>query len=81
MKELSQVFYFDLNGRVECQNHIGFEATTILSKSKSKSPKTITTSMTKWHFMDNEEAQGFADLLNIKGSICETCRNNNRRKG
>ncbi len=78
MKEAKRIFWFDLNGRVECQDHIGIEATTILAKSKSKSPKTVTTSMTKWHFMDDQEAEGFAALLNFKGSICETCRKGNR---
>ena len=78
MKELKRIFWFDLNGRVECQDHIGFEALNMLAKSKSKSPKTITTSMTKWHFMDDEEAEGFAALLNFKGSICETCRSRSK---
>jgi hypothetical protein len=65
-------FWSDLNGRIACQDHIGFEASTKLSTNKSR--KTITTSSTQWVKMTQREATEFSELVGIDHTICESCR-------
>jgi hypothetical protein len=65
-------FWSDLNGRIACQNHIGFEAATKLSTNKSR--KTITTSSTQWVKMTQKEATEFSELVGLDHTICESCR-------
>jgi hypothetical protein len=65
-------FWSDLNGRIACQNHIGFEASTKLSTNKSR--KTITTSSTQWVKMTQKEATEFSELVGLDHTICESCR-------
>jgi hypothetical protein len=65
-------FWSDLNGRIACQNHIGFEASTKLSTNKSR--KTITTSSTQWVKMTDQEATEFSELVGLDHTICESCR-------
>jgi hypothetical protein len=65
-------FWSDLNGRIACQNHIGFEASTKLSTNKSR--KTITTSSTQWVKMTQREATEFSELVGLDHTICESCR-------
>ena len=65
-------FWSDLNGRIACQDHIGFEASTKLSANKSR--KTITTSSTEWVKMTQREATEFSELVGLDHTICESCR-------
>jgi hypothetical protein len=65
-------FWSDLNGRIACQEHIGFEASTKLSTNKSR--KTITTSSTQWVKMTQREATEFSELVGLDHTICESCR-------
>ena len=65
-------FWSDLNGRIACQDHIGFEASTKLSTNKSR--KTITTSSTQWVKMTQREATEFSELVGLDHTICESCR-------
>jgi hypothetical protein len=65
-------FWSDLGGRIACQNHIGFEASTKLSTNKSR--KTITTSSTQWVKMTQREATEFSELVGLDHTICESCR-------
>jgi hypothetical protein len=65
-------FWSDLNGRIACQDHIGFEASTKLSTNKSR--KTITTSSTQWVKMTQKEATEFSELVGLDHTICESCR-------
>jgi hypothetical protein len=65
-------FWSDLNGRIACQGHIGFEASTKLSTNKSR--KTITTSSTQWVKMTQREATEFSELVGLDHTICESCR-------
>ena len=65
-------FWSDLNGRIACQDHIGFEASTKLSTNKSR--RTITTSSTEWVKMTQREATEFSELVGLDHTICESCR-------
>ena len=65
-------FWSDLNGRIACQDHIGFEASTKLSANKSR--RTITTSSTEWVKMTQREATEFSELVGLDHTICESCR-------
>jgi hypothetical protein len=65
-------FWSDLNGRIACEDHIGFEASSKLSTNKSR--KSIKTSMTVWSKMTKKEATEFSDLVGHDHSICESCR-------
>jgi hypothetical protein len=65
-------FWSDLGGRIACQNHIGVEASARLQKRSSA--KTITTSMTKWFKMTDQEATEFSELVGLDHTICESCR-------
>jgi hypothetical protein len=58
--------------QVVTETHIGVEASAKLSNGKS--PKTITTSMTKWFKMNEQEVTEFAELVGENQSICESCR-------
>lgn len=72
MQVVTETFWSDVNGRIVCEKHLGCEATSRLEKRKSA--KTITTSMTKWFKMTEEETTEFADLVGADHSICESCR-------
>lgn len=72
MKTLEQTFYCDLNGRIECAEHIGNEAKAQLTAGKL--PKVIRTSITEWEKMTEQEATEFSELLGLNHTICETCR-------
>jgi len=65
-------FWSDLNGRIACEDHIGFEASTKLSTNKSR--KSIKTSMTIWSKMTAKEKTEFSDFIGHNQSICESCR-------
>jgi len=67
-------FWSDLNGRIACEDHIGFEASAKLSTNKSR--KKITTSMTTWSKMTTAETTEFAELVGCEHTICESCRYN-----
>ena len=62
----------DLNGRCECDKHIGMEASAKLSRKPSA--KTITTSMTKWSIMSQTEIDELSKEYCNGGTICESCR-------
>ena len=62
----------DLGGRCVCDKHLGNEATFKLEKRPSAT--TITTSMTKWHIMDEEEVTYLSNEYCDGGTVCESCR-------
>ena len=68
----NEAFYCDLNGRIVCTNHIGIEASAKLEKRPTA--KSVTTSMTKWVKMTDQEASEFSELVGLDHSICESCR-------
>jgi hypothetical protein len=72
MQVVTETFWENLNGRIVCQDHIGVEASAKLANGKS--PKTITTSMTKWFKMTDQEASEFSELVGLDHTICESCR-------
>ena len=72
METLEQTFYCDLNGRIECTEHIGLEAKAQLAAGKL--PKVIQTSMTEWEKMTEQEVTEFSELIGVDHTICETCR-------
>ena len=72
MTTITETFWSDLGGRIECQKHIGFEASARLQSRPS--PKSITTSMTKWFKMTEQEATEFSELVGLDHTICESCR-------
>jgi hypothetical protein len=61
MQVVTETFWENLNGRIVCQDHIGVEASAKLCKS----PKTITTSMTKWFKMNQEEVKIRASVNHV----------------
>ena len=69
---ITETFWSDLGGRIACQNHIGVEASARLQSRPSV--KTITTSMTKWFKMTDQEASEFSELVGLDHTICESCR-------
>ena len=72
METITETFYADLNGRIACTDHVGVEASAKLSNGKL--PKTITTSLTKWYKMTDQEASEFSELVGLDHTICESCR-------
>jgi hypothetical protein len=72
MQAVTETFWSDLGGRIECQKHIGFEASSRLQSRPSS--KSITTSMTKWFKMTEQEATEFSELVGLDHTICESCR-------
>ena len=72
MKTATTTFWADLNGRIECEQHIGNEATGRLQNRPTA--QTITTSRTKWVRMTDQEASEFSELVGLDHSICESCR-------
>jgi hypothetical protein len=72
MKTETQTFYCDLNGRIECVEHMGNEAKAHLAAGFT--PQYINTSMTRWEKMTEQEATEFSELVGLNHTICETCR-------
>jgi len=72
METETQIFYCDLNGRIECTEHMGNEAKSHLAAGFT--PQHINTSMTRWEKMSEQEASEFSELLGYSHTICETCR-------
>jgi hypothetical protein len=72
MKTATQRIWSDLNGRCECDKHIGVEASAIL-EARPKA-KTLTTSMTKWSIMTEEDVAYLSNEYCNGGTICESCR-------
>jgi hypothetical protein len=62
----------DLGGRCACDKHIGNEASFKLANRPSA--KTITTSMTKWSIMHEEEITYLSNEYCNGGTVCESCR-------
>ena len=62
----------DLNGESACDKHLGMEAMSRL-KANPKA-KTITTSMTKWSIMKQDEVDYLSTKYAKGGTICESCR-------
>ena len=65
-------FWQELGGRIGCVKHIGNEASARLQHKPTA--KTLTTSMTKWFLMTEDEVIEFAKFISTDGTICETCR-------
>jgi hypothetical protein len=61
-----------LNGQCVCDKHLGIEAMSVL-ESRPKA-KTITTSMTKWNIMKQDEVDYLSSEYCKGGTICESCR-------
>ena len=72
MKTVTQRIWSDLNGRCECDKHLGVEASAILEMRPKA--KTITTSMTKWSIMSQEDVAYLSNEYCNGGTICESCR-------
>jgi hypothetical protein len=72
MQAVTETFWSDLGGRIACNKHIGDEASARLQSRPSA--KSITTSMTKWFKMSNQEATEFSELVGLDHTICESCR-------
>jgi hypothetical protein len=72
METATEQFYCDLNGRIVCTDHIGAEASAKLTGGKL--PKVITTSLTRWEKMTEQEATEFSELVGLNHTICESCR-------
>ena len=72
MKTVTQRIWSDLNGRCECDKHLGVEASAILEMRPKA--KTITTSMTKWSIMSQEDVNYLSNEYCNGGTICESCR-------
>jgi hypothetical protein len=72
METQIQTFYSDLNGRIECVEHMGNEAKAHLAAGFT--PQYINTSMTRWEKMTEQEASEFSELIGLNHTICETCR-------
>jgi hypothetical protein len=62
----------DLNGECACDKHLGMEAMSIL-KSRPEA-KRITTSMTKWNVMAQENVDYLSTKYANGGTICESCK-------
>jgi hypothetical protein len=69
---VTETFWSDLGGRIACNKHIGDEASARLQSRPSA--KSITTSMTKWFKMTDQEATEFSELVGLDHTICESCR-------
>jgi hypothetical protein len=72
MKTETARIWSDLNGRCECDKHIGVEASAKLEMRPKA--KTITTSMTKWSIMNQEDVTYLSNEYCDGGTICESCR-------
>jgi hypothetical protein len=69
---VTETFWSDLGGRIACNKHIGMEASARLQSRPSA--KTITTSMTKWSIMHEEEITFLSNEYCNGGTVCESCR-------
>lgn len=69
---VTETFWSDLGGMIACQKHMGMEARAKLQSRPSA--KSITTSMTKWIKMTDQEASEFSELIGADHTICESCR-------
>jgi hypothetical protein len=72
MKTETQRIWSDLNGECACDKHLGMEAMSRLKASPQA--KTITTSMTKWSIMKQDEVDYLSTKYANGGTICESCR-------
>jgi hypothetical protein len=72
METVTETFWFDLNGRIACNKHIGSEASYRLANKPSRN--IITTSLTQWLKMTEKEATEMSELAGLDHTICETCR-------
>tara|TARA_R110000868_G_C10434385_1_gene724683 strand:+ start:102 stop:398 length:297 start_codon:yes stop_codon:yes gene_type:complete len=62
----------DLDGQCACDKHLGMEA---MSRLKARpEAKTITTSMTKWSIMKQDEVDYLSNKYCDGGTICESCK-------
>ena len=62
----------DLGGRCVCDKHLGMEASCKLEMRPKA--KTITTSMTKWVIMNQDEVTYLSNEYCGGGTVCESCR-------
>ena len=72
VEKQSKRIWSDLNGRCVCDNHLGCEASAKLEMRPKA--KTITTSMTKWSIMTEEDVTYLSNEYCNGGTICESCR-------
>jgi len=62
----------NLNGECSCDKHLGMEA---ISRLKARpQAKTITTSMTKWAIMKQDEVDYLSAKYAQNKTICESCK-------
>ena len=62
----------DLDGQCACDKHLGMEAMSRLNARPEA--KTITTSMTKWSIMKQDEVDYLSNKYCDGGTICESCK-------
>lgn len=72
MKTLVQRIWVDLNGRTVCDEHLGNYASSALKKRPKA--KSITTPITKWSVMKEEEVNYLSKKYCKGGTICESCQ-------
>ena len=72
MNTITEAFWSDLNGRIVCDKHLGNEASHKLAKRPTA--KIITTSMTQWFRMYQDQVTAFAEICCLENTICESCR-------
>ena len=78
MKLATERIWNDLNGRCVCDKHLGVEASAKLEmRQKTKS---ITTSMTKWTIMNQEDVAYLSNEYCDGGIICESCHYDEKNK-
>ena len=70
--ETATRIWTDLNGSCACDKHIGMEASAKLDVRPQS--KTITTSMTKWSIMKQDDVDYLSAEYCDGGTICESCR-------
>ena len=72
VEKQSTTIWTDLGGRCVCDKHLGMEAMSRLQARPQA--KTITTSMTKWSIMKQDEVDYLSAEYCDGGTICESCR-------
>jgi len=72
VQKQSTRIWTDLGGQCACDKHLGMEA---MSRLKARpQAKTITTSMTKWSIMNQDEVDYLSAEYCKGGTICESCK-------
>jgi len=65
---MNTTYFQDLNWRIACPNHMGYEARSAYDANSKV--KVIDTSMTSWGRLNKSE---IAEIATFQPSICEHC--------